>query len=79
VVELVIAHERLESCASVSSCDAQRGVHCPTGGIFAKYNFERVIRGFQPITARITFRIIDEACLAMSYLYEAGLVQSSGL
>jgi len=34
---------------------------------------------FQPITARITFRIIDEARLATSYLHEAGLVQSSGL
>jgi len=44
--------------------------------IFTKYNLVRAIRGFQPITVRITFRIIDEARLPTSYLYEAGLAQS---
>ena len=50
-----------------------------TGSIFTKCNLVRAIRSFQPITVRITFRIIDEARPEKSYLYEAGLVQSSGL
>ena len=50
-----------------------------SGRIFTKCNLVRAVRGFQPITARVTFRVIDEARLATSYLYEASLVQSSGL
>ena len=50
-----------------------------SGSIFAKCYLVRVTRSFQTITARITFRIIDEVRLATSYLHEAGLVQSSGL
>jgi len=40
---------------------------CPklvTGRIFTKCDLIRWIRGFQPITVRITFQIIDEACPA---------------
>jgi len=48
------------------------------GGIFTKCNLVRAIRGFQPITAQITFRIIDEAYPATKYLYKSGLVQSIG-
>jgi len=49
------------------------------GRTFMKCNLVRAIRGFQPITTRITLRIIDEARPATSELYEAALVQSSCL
>jgi len=55
-----------------------------TGSIFTKCNLIRLIRGFQPITARITFQInwwslSSHAHLTTSHLYEAAAAIWEGL
>jgi len=51
---------------------------CLPGRIFTKCNLIRWLRGFQPITVRMTFQIIDEACLATPTSNELLVWSSSG-
>jgi len=83
LIFVALCHRAMRSIRELSSylkvvrSGSDSFCQCPeAGGIFTKCNLVRALRGFQPITARLTFLMITEARLTTS-CYD-GFLQSSG-